>query len=250
MAAELPDNISVRRWFAFYAAMLLACALVLALLISRSQWTWEAWRSDFSNTLSGSSTTIKLLVFAIYISLCCTFLPMPTGWVVAAVATQEAAIAPNVWATTLIVAVIGATASTVANLNDYHLFTWMLRHHRIAKVRQTRTYAVAARWFARAPFAILTLFNFIPIPVDIIRMLATTYRYPRWPFAASSFLGRFVRYAVIAMVTYLLGEAGWIAVVALLALAIVLGAWRILPMMLRRLRNRTKKQTAEATEST
>ena len=70
------------------------------------------------------------------------------------------------------------------------------------------------------------VFNVIPIPVDVVRMLATTYRYPRVPFGAASFIGRFLRYGVIAFVTFW-WDLGWIAPVALLALAVVLGLLRL-----------------------
>ncbi|MGA2266768.1 MAG: hypothetical protein ABSH10_10130, partial [Phycisphaerae bacterium] len=116
--------------------------------------------------------------------------------------------------------------STIANLNDYYISTAMLRLHRIAAVRQTRTYHAAAKWFAKWPFSIVLIFNIVPIPVDVIRMLATVARYNRAAFAAANFIGRFFRYAVIAFVTYY-WNLGWIAPVALLVLAAVLGIGRV-----------------------
>ena len=239
MHYHLPDDVSVRHWLAFYGLFLLAAGVALAILIPGEGWAWSQWRYDFSRTLAETSVAVKLLVFAVYVSLCCTFLPLPTGGVAAAVATQGAAVTGEIWTTTLVVAVIGALASTLANLNDYHLFTWMLRHHRIAAVRHTRMYVAAARWFARSPFWILVIFNFIPIPVDVVRMLATTYRYPRVPFAAANFIGRFIRYAVIAFVTFTLGSGGWVAVIVLFAIAIVLGLARLLPPLAKKLFQKT-----------
>ena len=133
---------------------------------------------------------VKLLIFGIYISLCCTFLPLPTTPIVAALATREAAVTGELWSTVVLVGVVCAAASTIANLNDYHIFTWMLRSRQVAGVRRTRMYACAARWFARSPFVILVIFNIAPIPVDVIRMLAATHRYPRVPFAAANFVGK------------------------------------------------------------
>lgn len=242
---EAPDDVSVRRWFAFYALLLVAAAVPLVILAAGNDWqtdTWwrsglslgERW-SGFLAAFRQASPTVKLLGFAIYISLCCTFLPLPTSGIVAAVATQEVAVTGEIWTTALIVAAVGALASTIANLNDYHLFTWMLRHRRVASVRGTRLYASASRWFSQSPFAILVIFNFIPIPVDVIRMLATTYRYPRTPFAAANFIGRFVRYGTIAFVTFALRDAGWVAVVALLGLAVLLVAAKVFPRLWRML---------------
>ena len=250
--AFLPDAVSLRRWFLAYAAMLLAAAVGLWMLATRQDWAvetwwrpalplsarWEAFKSVFETV----SPALKLLAFGVYLSLCCTFLPLPSGWIVAALATREAAVAAGLsgdpavvaLATTTIVAAAGATGSTVANLNDYHLFTWMLRHRGVAKVRRTRTFRAAANWFARSPFFILVLFNIIPIPVDVVRVLATTCRYGRAPFAAANFIGRFFRYAVIAFVTYW-WNLGWYAAGALLGVAVVLGLARVLPALARKL---------------
>lgn len=228
------DNVSVGRWFAFYALCLVGAAAALALLISRQEWSWPAWRDDLWGQLQATTPAIKLIILGVYISLCCTFLPMPTSAIVAAVAMQDTAVCSGAAATTLVVAVVGGVASAIANLNDYHLFTLLLRHHKVAKVRNTRLYTASAVWFAKSPFAILVIFNIIPIPVDVIRMLATTYRYPRGRFTLANFIGRFIRYAVIAYVTYRLGKQGWVAPVSLLALAAVLVAAKIISSGLRK----------------
>jgi membrane protein YqaA with SNARE-associated domain len=261
----LPDGISVGRWFLAYAALLVAAAVPLWLLAMRQDWATESWLGGglawrerlgaFADVFCTVSPALKLLAFAVYLSLCCTFLPLPTGWIVAAVATREAAVAaslsdnPAVVAavTTVVVAAAGAAGSTIANLNDYHLFTWILRHRGVAKVRNTRTYHTAARWFARAPGLILVIFNVVPIPVDVVRMLAATSRYPRLPFAVANFVGRFLRYGVIAFVTFW-WDLGWVAVVALLGLAVVLAAGKGLRPLTRKLFARA--ETPGSQEST
>ncbi len=237
-----PDDVSVRRWFIAYAAVFAAACVVVVVLAGRQGQTLSAWTSDPIRAFTESTPIAKLAGFAGYLSLCCTFLPLPTGWAVAAVATRQAAVADNLMATMLLVAAAGAVGSTLANLNDYHLFTWLLRRRRIASVRDTSAHRAAARWFAKAPFAILVVFNLVPIPVDIVRMLATSCRYSRWPFAAANFIGRFLRYGVIAFVTYR-WNLGWLAVVALLGLAIILGMLRLLSGMVRKLSARRQRNT-------
>jgi membrane protein YqaA with SNARE-associated domain len=115
----------------------------------------------------------------------------------------------------------------VANLHDFHLFTLVLRHKHVARVRGTKFYDRAARWFSRRPFALLVIFNILPIPIDVIRMLAATYRYPLRPFAAANFIGRWIRYAVIAAFTFVMGDQGWLIAAALLAVAIILAGVKI-----------------------
>lgn len=239
---HLPDDITVKHWLAFYAVFFTVLAVPLAVLLANQQGTWADWLDDTTRTFSQTSVAIKLLVMTLWLSMACTFLPLPTGWIVAGVATRQAAVANGMsdsvlvvaLLTALIVAVAGAVGSTIANLNDYHLFTWMLRHHRIGAVRKTRAYQSAAKWFARQPFFLILVFNIIPIPVDFVRMLATTYRYPRGPFAAANFAGRLIRYATIAFVTFW-WDLGIAAPIALLALAVVLGAGRLGPKLVRRI---------------
>ena len=224
---------------------MLAICVPLGLLIAAENWSWSQWVHQSAQTLSQTSEATKLLFFLAYMSICCTFLPLPTGWMVAALASHQAAIAQGLssnelvvaLATTFIVGAVGGLGSSMANLNDYHLFTWLLRSRRVAKVRNTRTYRAAARWFARSPFFLVVLFAFVPIPVDVIRMLAATYRYPRTAFAAANFIGRFVRYSVIAFVTYY-WHLDWIAVAVLFGLAIALGAGKAISAAVRRIHRR------------
>jgi len=234
--APTGDAVSVRGWFAIYGLYLLAVGIPLAVLVWQQDTTWQQWRADPWAVLAATGPAIKLLALAIYISLCCTFLPLPTNVIVAAVAMKQVAVYPDVWRTTLAVAAVGAIASTMANLNDYHLFTWLLRSRRVGKLRDTKLYRISAGWFQRSPFFLVTLFNILPIPVDVVRILATTYRYPRLPFAAANLVGRFIRYGVIAFVTYSLGNKGPWIVLALLGVAVILGAGKAVPAVLRRIR--------------
>jgi membrane protein DedA with SNARE-associated domain len=101
-------------------------------------------------------------------------------------------------------------------------------------------YKSAVGWFERAPFALLFIFNLLPIPIDVARMLAATHRYSRWPFAAANFLGRFIRYGIIAWVTYSLADKGYIAVIVLLGLAFVMALGRLAMGIIRRTTNTRK----------
>jgi membrane protein YqaA with SNARE-associated domain len=228
------DEVSVARWFAGYASALAAGVVVLLLLVRGAHWPAEAGLSRAAEMVAALPASAKLLAFGLYLSLCCTFLPLPTGWIVAAVAARESAVAPGLWVTVLAVALVGAAASTVANLNDYHLFTLLLRSRRVARVRCTKTYRLASRWFDRSPWLILMIFNVLPLPVDVVRMLAAGARYPRGAFASANFVGRLLRYGVIAYVTFLF-DLGWMAAGALLALAVVLAGARLAMGATRRL---------------
>jgi membrane protein YqaA with SNARE-associated domain len=214
-------SINLLRWFGVFLLMVTVTVGILGIKLQEAPLQWGNW-GEFQESVRDSTPTIKLLIFGLYLAFSCTFIPLNTSWLVAVVAMQDTAVTGECWSTVALVSIIGALASTVANLNDYHIFTLLLRSNRIARIRHTRGYSSAERWFARSPFAILLFFNIIPIPVDFSRVLAVTHKYPRRLFASANFLGRFVRYAIIALITYQLGKQGWIAVVALLGAAIVI----------------------------
>ena len=228
MEPQPPDGVSLRRWFLAYGLYVAALAIPIALMfISLGDQRWAFMRVDHWGAFTEPRhQALKLLVVTLYLSFCCTFLPLPTGWVPVFTAMQATALATGLWPTALLIASAGAVGSTMANLMDYHLLTWMLRSDRVAKVRQKKTYQVSARWFARAPFAILVIFNIIPIPVDVVRLLATTARYPRPPFAAANFIGRFIRYGLLAGLTYAFNWK-WKAVLAMLGIAAGLALARV-----------------------
>jgi len=225
------DGISVVRWFSFYAVILAAAGGSLTILLTgQTGGSLDSW-AQFKSSLPEMSQAVKLLTFGIYVSLGCTFLPLPVNWIVAAVATRTVAVGTGLWDTVLLVGAIGAAASTVANLNDYHLFTWMLRSHRIASVRHTRIYRIAARWFDKSPFFLVVVFNILPIPVDVVRMLAATHRYPRVPFAAANFVGRLIRYGAIAYLVYYFELSVETAMLIMLALAAAMLLAKIMPQL-------------------
>ena len=217
----------VAAWLGGYALLLTAAVLLLRAQLVGVHWTWS-WKGQvIADNLAALSPQVKLLILGIYLSLACTFIPLNTNVVVAAVAVPllppHHSLADSLFMTALLVGLVGGVASTIANLNDYHVYCLLLRNRRVAAVRQTRLYRGAAAWFARSPFLLVALFSFIPIPVDVVRMLAVTYGYRRVPFAAANFIGRFARYAALAGLTYASGEKyGWLVVVGVLAVAVVL----------------------------
>jgi membrane protein YqaA with SNARE-associated domain len=229
-----PDGISVVRWFALYGTLLAAAAIGLWMILAAQTTAWFApWQwTQFKASLPEMPQAAKLLAFAICASLGCTFLPLPVNVFVAAVATRDLSVGTGLWDTVLLVGLVGAIGSTLANLNDYHLVTWILRIRHVAKVRNRRFYEIAARWFDRSPFFLVAIFNVLPIPVDVVRILAATHRYPRIPFAAANFVGRFIRYSIIAYLIYAFELSIETAILIMLALAVAMLIVKILPGLL------------------
>jgi uncharacterized membrane protein YdjX (TVP38/TMEM64 family) len=89
-------------------------------------------------------------------------------------------------------------------------------------VRNSRIYRWAARQFARGPFWLILVFNLLPVvPLDVARLVAASTRYPLRPFILANFIGRLLRYGLIALITYELGGGGKYMVLGLLGLAAV-----------------------------
>ncbi|NOZ20800.1 MAG: VTT domain-containing protein [Planctomycetes bacterium] len=132
-----------------------------------------------------------LAFFTAYMSLACTFCPLPTAWIFLWMGRDFHP---------FLVATLGALGTCVANLNDYYLLSFLLRYRLVDRVRATRTYHVAVRWFDKAPFLILSAATFLPISVDVVRLLAISRRYSRKRFALATFVGRWPRYIILALI--------------------------------------------------
>jgi len=163
-----------------------------------------------------------LAAMCFYLSLCNTFLPLPTAWVVLLAARPEYAPVPTVWLRIPLVAALLALATVMANLNEYHLLAYVLRRGLGERIRRARLYGWAGRWFARSPFELLALVAFIPIPVDAVRWLAILGRYSRVRFALAYFAGRGLRY-VLLVGCALLFQFTWMQIL-LIQIALVAAA--------------------------
>ena len=221
------DNLSLKRWMGVYGTCLLAMIVPLVVLLGHSKISLIGIIHDPVGSAASAGAIQKLLIFAIYMSISSTFIPLPTGAMVSAVAMRDFAPATTLIGTVVIIATIGAAATTMANLNDFHIFTWMIRHKRIAKVHSTKFYSRALEWFSRRPFTLLMIFNILPVPIDVVRMLSASHRYPLKRFIVANFVGRWIRYAIIAAITFQMGKHGWIVALALLAVAIIISGIKI-----------------------
>lgn len=171
-----------------------------------------------------------LALYLFYMSLCCTFFPAPTAWIILLMASPIVSMFDTGITTTLAVAAIGAAGTAIANLNEYHIFTFLLRYGKVHRVRQTRLFGTAKRWFSASPFALMALFSFLPVPVDLVRWLAISCRYSRLRYAGANFLGRFFRYGLLAgAATFLaIGWGGILGIQITLAALVII---RYLPRL-------------------
>jgi len=159
-------------------------------------WSFAVFFAVVGLSLGGrhlSDRSFWLLALLVYLSLACNFFPLPTLWIVLAAGSFSGA-AP--WT----VAFVAAVGTCIANLNDYHLLSFLLGYPKFARLKKLRFYKGAVRWFGKAPFLMILAANLLPIPIDLIRPLAIYSRYGRVHFTLAGFAGRFPRYLVIAYV--------------------------------------------------
>lgn len=146
----------------------------------------------------GAMGVWTLALMAFYLSLCNLFLPLPTAWIILLAASPDGGAFGSAWERVLAVALVGAGATAIANVNEYHVLSFLFSYGLGGKMRRTRVYQWAVRWFDAAPFQVLALIGFVPIPIDAIRWLAILRRYSRWRFGLAYFVGRALRYLLFA----------------------------------------------------
>jgi membrane protein YqaA with SNARE-associated domain len=208
-----------RAWFVVFVAWMGGLAAV-------SMWAFAAFEAG-----SAAAQGVWLLaLLCFYLSLCNAFCPLPTAWIILFAASPEVHVVEAPLLRIVIVAVLGALATMMANLNEYHVLALLFRRGLGQRVRRTGVYQWAIRWFDKAPFGTLTLIGFVPIPIDAIRWLAILRHYSRVRFALAYFIGRGGRYVIFAALSVLLA-LGALEILLVQAGVIVLAlagriAWR------------------------
>lgn len=217
------ERISLRAWFLPFAALL---ALLAGVYL-----------------LGGEGSTAAALVMLLaYLSLACTFLPLPTAWIViwAAAPTEGGGLGLNPW----VVATVGAAGTAIANMHDYYLVTFLYRYRSVRRIRTKGWYKRVAAWYNRAPFGTLAAASFLPIPIDFVRLLAISEGYSRMKFALGSLVGRWPRYLLFAILADEF-KLGWQWVVGILGATVVLGLWRGLPPVVRKIKDMARDRHTE-----
>ena len=216
------EPIRFRAWFYPFIALLAVLAAV------------KASRPDTSLAI--------LAAYLAYMSICCTFCPLPTTpvvlWLAAPAAGGGLGIDP------LVVAVLGAVGTAIANMHDYYLLTFLYRYKPVRRVRTSGPYMRFAAWYNRSPFATLAAASFLPIPVDFVRLLAISEGYNRAKFALGALVGRWPRYLLLAYFAERF-NLGWQWVLGIGGATVVLGLWRGLPALARRLKGADEPRRAK-----
>jgi membrane protein YqaA with SNARE-associated domain len=221
------EPLSLWAWFLPFFAML--AVLVAVYLISGK----------------GSTTAHVVFLFG-YLSVACTCLPLPTAWLAILAAAPEAG--GGFGLHPLVVATVGALGTAIGNMHDYYLLTFLYKYEGVDRIRRTRWYLRVAGWYNRAPFGTLAAGSFLPIPIDFVRLLAISEGYSRLKFALGSLVGRWPRYLMFAVMAREFNLT-WQWVLGIAGATVVLGMWRGLPPLVRKMHARRRAQQASEEKS-
>jgi len=176
-AARGNRDISARKWIASFSVFLVAAGSLY--LLSR----------EFGPLVRFE----VLLILLLYTSVACTFLPLPTAWIILWAARETDPLSASI---------VGVAGTCIANLHDYYIINHLFGIDRIGRIKEKRFYRGAVRWFGRAPFITLSAASFLPIPVDVVRIIAVSTGYSRLRYTLATFTGRFPRYLLLAWLGY------------------------------------------------
>jgi membrane protein YqaA with SNARE-associated domain len=167
-------------------------------------------------------------LFLLYMSFANTFVPLPTNPVIIGLGRTY---------DPLLVGILGALGTAVANLSEYHVIAYLSARKFADKLKKRKIYLKMQEWYWQYPFLLLVLTNFLPIPVDPVRWLSIASGYSRLNFALATFVGRTPRYYLLA----LLGERYQVPNWILLLLIIIPALYTITKFALRKREAASKK---------
>lgn len=133
---------------------------------------------------------LSLWSFFSYMTVACTFFPLPTPQIVM---DYGARFGP------LLAAIVAGIGSGISVTIDYAFVEFIFRYEKVARIKSTRTYIYVERLFIKAPFLSLIIGSFTPIPFEPIKLLACTARYHRFKYLLAIFLGRTSRYYLLGL---------------------------------------------------
>ncbi|NIT37057.1 MAG: hypothetical protein GTN49_11260 [candidate division Zixibacteria bacterium] len=184
----------------------------------------------FLGALFGASfllppTARALARFFAYMSLASNTIPLPATPVIIYAGREYP------W---LAVALLGAAATSLANLLDYEIFSSVFKTKLLRKIKESEHSQASIRAFSRVAFLALVAVNVVLFTWDLVRLVAIAAKYPRVKYVAATFTGRTVRYAVLAAAGEFFEPPLW----AILVVAVLLAV----PALVSWLRDRTRRK--------
>lgn len=162
--------------------------------------------------LTGSRYS-QLVGYFAYMSFACTLIPLPTPPYVIALGKV---FHPGG------VAFVGAIANCLAALAEYYVIAWLFSKTTLQQqVETNRIFQRFARFFQSAALACLIFTGVTPIPFEPFRLAAILIRYNVPKYLLAVFIGRFIRYYLIALIGYLYPISNRYLIVMLIVLIVI-----------------------------
>ena len=130
-----------------------------------------------------------LMSFFLVMSIACNLIPIPTYAFILYVSHDYSL---------LIIVLVGAIGATISALIEYNIVDFIMRFDRIARLKESKRYQKYAAYFDRYSFRSIMIASSIPLPIDFIRIMAITRRYPKFKYLLATLLGRIPRFTAIA----------------------------------------------------
>ena len=156
---------------------------------------------------------VDLWFYFAYMTIACTFLPLPTPQIVMDYCTRFSPI--------ILIPVIGGIGSTISVAIDYALVAVIFRYEKFAGIKMTRTYLYVERIFNKAAFVCLLIGTLIPTAFEPIKLLACVARYNMVKYLLATFTGRTSRYFILGMIQRGVNFPRWLLYGSILVMVIV-----------------------------
>lgn len=96
------------------------------------------------------------------------------------------------------VAAVAVASTGMTEAMNYSLFGYFYDRPAIRSASAHPAVVKTTRWFDRAPFAVIVVAGFTPVPFFPVRFLAVMTGYPRWKYVVGVLLSRTPRFYLLA----------------------------------------------------
>ena len=133
----------------------------------------------------------KVVGYFVYMSASCSILPLPTPPYVIGMGKIF-----NPW----LIAFLGALGNSFAAFFEYYLMTWLFSRSELQqKIEANKYFQRLVNIFNRAAFPCIVFTGFSPLPLDPFRFTAILTRYSIPKYLLAMFVGKYLRYYLLAL---------------------------------------------------
>jgi len=187
LSSESKKKLNILKWVLFSSAALLSVLVYyFQLLPSRYQ---------------------ELISYFLVMSISCNLVPIPTYPFILYVSHDYA-----IW----LIVLVGTIGSVISAIIEYNFIDFLMRFDRFARLKETNSYQKYVKYFDRFSFHSIMLASVLPLPLDVIRILAIMRRYAKWKYLVATFIGRIPRILIFAVLGSQLAYSKAIAIALLI----------------------------------